>query len=301
MIIIYFITIHCLLKAHCGQVPQLWFQHPSSKTLYIAENEFVNLTFWLNTSECKNPSGDYRMEVEIRRIDGSKEYDGKVALRNNLCSVTYENLVRCTGDRGPAELFRKVNRSHAEIAVIVRWKDEVSGRLKYKEWTVKLNVSYPQTATNHTVNGKDIHSERKMPLIEDNTGKENISTSVILWIAISTAVCFLGAIFVCRRRARRKTKAKCDTEVKTQEKRTSKQKIFSIFSNKQMSKNHNKYTACSDNTFLTVKTNESEDKISHHHQVLKQEEMFRLLEPESTMESELFASPRCTDVSLTLR
>lgn len=213
-IIVFFITGYFLLTGDCGQGPKLYFPYLSSETLSVLENEFFTLTFWLNTSEFMDPSGDFRMEVETRRTDGSKEYDGTFARIDNLCSITFESSVRCIDDLGPAELYRKVNRSHSEIAVIWRWKDDVSGLLQVNERIIKLNVSY-------------------------NTEDEHDSERFIFWIVTPMAISLLATVtaicvYSCRRRTTKDPNDKLDTHEKTSFQRIMKRKILGNLSYKQM-------------------------------------------------------------------
>ncbi|PVD27367.1 hypothetical protein C0Q70_12524 [Pomacea canaliculata] len=130
-----------------GQGPDLYFPSFEEDEVYILENTYLNITFWLNTSSSEGPSKVYRLEIETKRSDGTYEYDGRLVSRNNKCLITYEHAVHCTSDQGPAELYKIVNRSHEEITFRWSWTDVEQQIMKTRQRTVKLKILCKQDVT----------------------------------------------------------------------------------------------------------------------------------------------------------
>lgn len=121
---------------------ELEFFFFDENTGFINENDFVNISFWINTSECEEPNEEYYiLESQTKTNKGRLEYDGRIVLWNKSCTVILEESIRCTTETGPAELYRKVNRSHTEIEFLWSWKEYKTKQLRSEKKPLKLNVS----------------------------------------------------------------------------------------------------------------------------------------------------------------
>lgn len=107
-------------------------------TIDISENDYLNLTFWLDVSQCNMSNTLYALTMKIHTVTKSPDQDERIQITNNTCTLTPTKSIRCISSNGPVEIFRKVNRSHDEIGWKWRWKYNQS--FKEHSKAVKLNV-----------------------------------------------------------------------------------------------------------------------------------------------------------------
>ncbi|XP_025100849.1 uncharacterized protein LOC112568048 isoform X3 [Pomacea canaliculata] len=130
----------------------LQFYHLEEDLLSIMEDHHINVTFGMNMSACNQSSQLYRVTVYTSTNNGSLEYDGSITFSKDECSGTRQKSVRCITSSGPAQLYRRVNRSHELIVWEWLWKDYNFSTMR-KE--LKLIVAYPPSVKSLTVNGQD--------------------------------------------------------------------------------------------------------------------------------------------------
>lgn len=101
----------------------LEFYHLNESALSVSENRSANVTFGMNISACSHSNTPYKVKVYTRTKSGSLEYDGTVTYLRDTCTPTPNTSVRCITPTGPAELYRKVNRTHVAVEWNWLWKD----------------------------------------------------------------------------------------------------------------------------------------------------------------------------------
>ncbi|XP_025100402.1 uncharacterized protein LOC112567787 [Pomacea canaliculata] len=133
--------------------PDLYFYSLKTDTVCISENANISLTFWLNTSLCEDIASYYRLEIQTLKSDGTSEFDGRLAHRNNRCLITYKNTVHCISGTGPAVLYKTLNSSDQEIVWRWSWTDNASRKMENRQRTLKLNASCPDVQEKSTDSG----------------------------------------------------------------------------------------------------------------------------------------------------
>lgn len=94
---------------------ELKFYHLDKDELCAVQNNFINVTFWMDVSKCKDTNSSYRVRVRTRTNTGSLEYDGTMTYWRDTCTERAQRSVRCISPTGPAELYRRVNHSHEQV------------------------------------------------------------------------------------------------------------------------------------------------------------------------------------------
>lgn len=118
------------------------FYHLDKNVLSVLEDRFVNVTFGMSVSPaCHQMNQSYRITVNTRTKSDSLEYDGTIVFWNNMCTYTYQTSTRCITQSGPAELYRKVNRSHVQIEWTWRDKDFRFGNFTSMRKELLLSVA----------------------------------------------------------------------------------------------------------------------------------------------------------------
>ncbi|PVD27194.1 hypothetical protein C0Q70_12348 [Pomacea canaliculata] len=147
--------IYVLLMLHETALSQnctfLEFYNFNGDTFEVSENSNVNLTFWLNTSVCKQSDVKYRIEVNTKTDKNTQEHEGQIAQRNGQCAAVLPRSVGCLSQAGPAVFYKKVNRSHVEIEWTWTWQNKDSRKFYTLKKILKLNVSCPPQFVNSTV------------------------------------------------------------------------------------------------------------------------------------------------------
>lgn len=106
---------------------------------YDFENAFINQTFWPCHDVLAQQNDDYYViEVQTNWNNGKIEYDGRIVRWDNTCTIIHQKSVRCITETGPAELYRKINKSHMETEWTWTWKDFESKNLKRSQKKFKL-------------------------------------------------------------------------------------------------------------------------------------------------------------------
>lgn len=132
------ICISCLL---CVSGPQLMLSNIENNGLSIAENTFATVTFEIDSTTCNQPNTTYTITAGTRTVTGSLEYDGLVMFYStDRCGAREGTSVRCITRTGPAEIRRKVNRTHVQMEWELTWKDAATGRFLTKQKELTLNV-----------------------------------------------------------------------------------------------------------------------------------------------------------------
>ncbi|XP_025100897.1 uncharacterized protein LOC112568076 isoform X2 [Pomacea canaliculata] len=151
--------IYVLLMLHETALSQnctfLEFYNFNGDTFEVSENSNVNLTFWLNTSVCKQSDVKYRIEVNTKTDKNTQEHEGQIAQRNGQCAAVLPRSVGCLSQAGPAVFYKKVNRSHVEIEWTWTWQNKDSRKFYTLKKILKLNVSYPPSVESLTVDGHE--------------------------------------------------------------------------------------------------------------------------------------------------
>ncbi|XP_025102686.1 uncharacterized protein LOC112569178 [Pomacea canaliculata] len=108
------------------------------------------------STTCDPTNQSYKITVSTRTSSGSLEYDGTIIFWKDICTDAVLTSVRCITTAGPAELYRKVNRSH--VAIEWQWslRDFHTGQFRTVQKELKLNVSYPPRVTSLTVDGHEV-------------------------------------------------------------------------------------------------------------------------------------------------
>lgn len=109
--------------------------------LWVLENHFANVTFGINDLGCNHTNTLYKVTVLTRTRNGSLEYDGTITFLSDICAGTNLTSVRCISPTGPAELYRKFNRSHVEIRLEWVWKNTLFNNFTTKQKDLKLTVA----------------------------------------------------------------------------------------------------------------------------------------------------------------
>lgn len=118
------------------------FYHLDKNVLSVLEDRFVNVTFGMSVSPaCHQMNQSYRITVNTRTKSDSLEYDGTIVFWKNMCTYTYQTSTRCITPSGPAELYRKVNRSHVRIEWTWRDKDFRFGNFTSMRKELLLSVA----------------------------------------------------------------------------------------------------------------------------------------------------------------
>lgn len=100
------------------------------------------MTFGINVSATCDPTNQsYQIAVNTKTNSGSQEYDGTIVFWKDTCTDTLDKFVRCISQAGPAELYRKFNRSHVAIEWKWRVRDVQSGQFETTQKELKLRVS----------------------------------------------------------------------------------------------------------------------------------------------------------------
>ncbi|XP_025101846.1 uncharacterized protein LOC112568652 [Pomacea canaliculata] len=133
----------------------LEFHNVNNGVLTVYENQTANVAFWMNVSACDQTDELFKIKIHTRTNSGSLEYDGTFTYWKETCTVRPQRCLRCSTPAGPAELFRKVNRSHVQIEWEWDMKDTKFGNFTTIRKELKLNVSYPPSVTNLMVDGKE--------------------------------------------------------------------------------------------------------------------------------------------------
>lgn len=101
----------------------LQFYHLEEDLLSIMEDHHINVTFGMNMSACNQSSQLYKVTVLTSTNNGSLEYDGSITFSKDECSGIRQKSVHCLTSSGPAQLYKRVNRSHELIVWEWLWKD----------------------------------------------------------------------------------------------------------------------------------------------------------------------------------
>ncbi|XP_025102123.1 uncharacterized protein LOC112568830 isoform X2 [Pomacea canaliculata] len=105
------------------------FYNFKGNTLFVEENNYVNLTFWLNTSACNQSDMVYRIKVQTLTNVGNVEYDGRIIQVGNSCTEVTRVFAGCLTPEGPGRLYKIMNQSHVETEWTWTWKDIDSDEL----------------------------------------------------------------------------------------------------------------------------------------------------------------------------
>lgn len=105
------------------------FYNFKGNTLFVEENNYVNLTFWLNTSACNQSDMVYRIKVQTLTNVGNVEYDGRIIQMGNSCTEVTRVFAGCLTPEGPGRLYKIMNQSHVETEWTWTWKDIDSDEL----------------------------------------------------------------------------------------------------------------------------------------------------------------------------
>ncbi|XP_025103244.1 uncharacterized protein LOC112569625 isoform X2 [Pomacea canaliculata] len=144
-----FITV---AYTHLENCAVLEFLH-LSENMCIKQNDFVNLTFWLNTSGCETSDTLYRLTVKVKTDKYIADDEGRLTVINGTCDVTTGTLLRCVSPAGPVELYSKVNTSHIETEWKWWWKE--NGSYTHRSKTLHITACALSYVTNLTVNGQE--------------------------------------------------------------------------------------------------------------------------------------------------
>lgn len=120
----------------------LHFYNLDTNVTSVLEDQFAKVIFGMNVSTTCDPTNQsYKITVSTRTSSGSLEYDGTIIFWKDLCTDAVLTSVRCITTAGPAELYRKVNRSH--VAIEWQWslRDFQTGQFRTVQKELKLNVS----------------------------------------------------------------------------------------------------------------------------------------------------------------
>ncbi|PVD27192.1 hypothetical protein C0Q70_12346, partial [Pomacea canaliculata] len=109
----YVLLVHQTLSQEA--CTELTFHDFKEEDLSVVENQFVNVTFWVNVSTCNEKNTSHKIIVRTRTKTGSLEYDGTITYWKDTCTERQGKSVQCISPTGPAELNRTVNRSHVQI------------------------------------------------------------------------------------------------------------------------------------------------------------------------------------------
>ncbi|PVD27374.1 hypothetical protein C0Q70_12532, partial [Pomacea canaliculata] len=99
--------------------------------------------FGLNSSVCSQLDTTYRVKVNTRTSSDNVEYDGTVTYLGDTCTATPFTSVRCITPTGPAELYRRVNRSHVAVEWNWKWKDSRFSNFTMMRKQLTVIVSCP--------------------------------------------------------------------------------------------------------------------------------------------------------------
>lgn len=117
------------------------FHKVNNGVLTVSENQTANVAFWMNVSACDQTDELFKIKIHTRTNSGSLEYDGTFTYWKETCTVRPQKCLRCSTPAGPAELYRKVNRSHVQIEWEWDMKDTKFGNFTTIRKELKLNVS----------------------------------------------------------------------------------------------------------------------------------------------------------------
>lgn len=122
----------------------LEFYQLKEESLSVLENHYASVMFGMNSSVCSQLDTAYRVMVNTRTRGDSIEYDGTVTYLGDTCTATPFTSVRCITPTGPAELHRRVNRSHVAVQWNWKWKDTRFSNFTTmrKELTVIVSCTY---------------------------------------------------------------------------------------------------------------------------------------------------------------
>ncbi|PVD27378.1 hypothetical protein C0Q70_12536 [Pomacea canaliculata] len=118
--------------------------YPSEENVFLVpENQFVTVTFGMNISVCNNSNTTYKVIVQTLTNNGSLEYDGTIVYLTDTCVSIQPKAVRCITSTGPAELNRRVNRTHVGIRWEWQWKDAMFNNFTTMWKEIKMMVARP--------------------------------------------------------------------------------------------------------------------------------------------------------------
>ncbi|XP_025101155.1 uncharacterized protein LOC112568196 [Pomacea canaliculata] len=161
-------AILCLKQEQCTVS---W--HLQEKSLSVLENSFANVTFEMNSLACSESNMPYKVMVNTKTNSGDVEYDGTVTYLGDTCTATPFTSVRCITPTGPAELHRRVNRSHVAVEWNWKWKDTQFSSFTTMRKELAIAVLYPPGVTSLTVNGDDVNGN----ILVNESQEVNISCS----------------------------------------------------------------------------------------------------------------------------
>lgn len=116
--------------------------YPSEENVFLVpENQFVTVTFGMNISVCNNSNTTYKVIVQTITSNGSLEYDGTIVYLTDTCVSIQPKAVRCITSTGPAELNRRVNRTHVGIRWEWQWKDAMFNNFTTMWKEIKMMVA----------------------------------------------------------------------------------------------------------------------------------------------------------------
>ncbi|XP_025102055.1 uncharacterized protein LOC112568790 [Pomacea canaliculata] len=137
---------------HLEKCAVLEFLH-LTENVCIKQNDFVNLTFWLNTSGCETSDTVYILLVRVKTDTNIADDEGRLAVINGRCDVIIGQLLRCVSPAGPVELYRRVNRAHIQIEWRWWWKE--NGSFTDRKKILNITACAPSYVTILTVNGQE--------------------------------------------------------------------------------------------------------------------------------------------------
>ncbi|XP_025101316.1 uncharacterized protein LOC112568295 isoform X1 [Pomacea canaliculata] len=143
------------------------------EALSVLENHYASVMFRMNSSVCSQQDTTYRVMVNTRTSSDNVEYDGTVTFLGDTCTATPFTSVRCITPTGPAELHRRVNRSHVAVEWNWKWKDTRFSNFTTMKKELTVIVSYPPSVTSLTVDGRPVNGS----VIINESQEVNISCS----------------------------------------------------------------------------------------------------------------------------
>ncbi|XP_025102747.1 uncharacterized protein LOC112569229 [Pomacea canaliculata] len=199
-----FAVVYLFALPFCCQGQELYFNSFEGDTVCVSENSYLKLSFWFNVSDCTETI-TYRLSVKTKTLNGY-EYDGRVLRENEKCVMKYNNSLRCVADDGPAELYKKINRSHVETTFEWSWKNCSSQKLEKSTRILKLNFSCnPENVTTNLKRKEEsliVPSKDNQHLFDKNNFSDNLLIVVVAGI-VSLPVLIAAVVsilFRCRKK-----------------------------------------------------------------------------------------------------